>query len=113
MDFAQRGARVIIACRNKDKAEEAVQNIIVATNNKNIVYKLLDCASLESVRNFAKDINENEPRLDILVNNAGISTGMGLTPDGIQTILQTNHISGFLLTHLLIGKFFQIISPKI
>ncbi|KAI4462309.1 phosphatidylinositol-glycan biosynthesis class f protein-related [Holotrichia oblita] len=105
LDFAKRGARVILGCRNGDKAEEAVKKIIAATNNKNIVYKLVDCASLKSVRNFAQDIIENEARLDILVNNAGISSDEeGLTPDGIQTILQVNHISGFLLTHLLIDK---------
>ena len=37
-----------------------------------LVIKKLDLSSLESVRECAKDVNENESRLDILVNNAGV-----------------------------------------
>lgn len=105
LDFAKRGARVILACRNKERAEQALKKIIAATGNENVVYKLVDFASLESVRNFAKNINESEARLDILVNNAGIGLqNEDFTSDGIQTILEVNHVSGFLLTHLLIGS---------
>ncbi|KAK9717818.1 short chain dehydrogenase [Popillia japonica] len=105
LDFAKRGARVILACRNKERAEQALKKIIAATGNENVVYKLVDFASLESVRNFAKNINESEARLDILVNNAGIGLqNEDFTSDGIQTILEVNHVSGFLLTHLLIDK---------
>ncbi|KRT78321.1 dehydrogenase [Oryctes borbonicus] len=105
LDFAKRGARVILACRNKDRAETALKKIVEISGNQNVVYKLVDMASLQSVRDFAKDINSNEDRLDILVNNAGIGTQTeDYTKDGIQTILQVNHIAGFLLTHLLIDK---------
>ncbi|KAI4462304.1 phosphatidylinositol-glycan biosynthesis class f protein-related [Holotrichia oblita] len=105
LDLAKRGARVILACRNKDRAGKAMRKIIAATANEDVVYKLVDFASLQSVRNFSKDINENEDRLDILVNNAGIGVqNEDFTSDGIQTILEVNHVSGFLLTHLLIDK---------
>ncbi|KAI4462310.1 phosphatidylinositol-glycan biosynthesis class f protein-related [Holotrichia oblita] len=72
LDMASRGARVILACRNKERASTACHNIIKATNNQEVVYKLVDLASLRSVRNFAEDINRNEDRLDILINNAGL-----------------------------------------
>lgn len=105
LDFAKRGGRVILACRNRDRAEDAVRRIIKATGNKNVLYKLVDFASLQSVRDFAADINKNEERIDILVNNAGLMVGTeDYTKDGIQTVLHVNHISPFLLTHLLIGK---------
>ncbi|XP_022915057.2 retinol dehydrogenase 14-like [Onthophagus taurus] len=105
LDFACRGARVILGCRNKEKAEEACEKIKKETGNDNVVYKLLNMTSLQSVRDFAKDINENEDRLDILVNNAGAG-GLGnhVTEDGLQITIQVNHLSGFLLTHLLIEK---------
>ncbi|KAI4462291.1 phosphatidylinositol-glycan biosynthesis class f protein-related [Holotrichia oblita] len=105
LDFAKRGARVILACRNRDRAEDALRRIIKATNNKNVTYKLVDLKSLQSVRDFAADINKNEERVDILVNNAGVMLDNDdYTKDGIQTVLHVNHISPFLLTHLLIDK---------
>lgn len=104
-EFAKRGARVILACRNKEKAEAAQRQIIEATDNTNVVIKLVDFSSLDSVRAFAKDINENEKRLDILVNNAGTAdAGKPVSKDGLELIMQTNYFSSFLLTVLLIGK---------
>ncbi|KAK9717812.1 short chain dehydrogenase [Popillia japonica] len=105
LDFAKRGARVILACRNKGRAEDALRRIIKTTGNQNVTYKLVDFTSLQSVRDFAADINKNEERIDILVNNAGIViSNEEYTKDGIQTVLHVNHISPFLLTHLLIDK---------
>ena len=71
LDFARRGARVIMACRDSKKAEQAAKEIIKLTNNKNVEYEYLDLSDLETVRSFAKKMNETLPRLDILVNNAG------------------------------------------
>ncbi|EFA09602.1 retinol dehydrogenase 11 [Tribolium castaneum] len=103
LDFAKRGARVILACRSKSKAEEARSRIISETGNENIVVKIVDMASFDSVRAFAREINESERRLDILVNNAGIiSYGDRTSKDGLPLLIQTNHFSGFLLTHLLL-----------
>ncbi len=71
LDLAKRGARVILACRDLKKAEEAASDIRQQSGNGNVVVEHLDCASFESVRQFAKRINQNEASLDILVNNAG------------------------------------------
>lgn len=61
-DFAKRGARVILACRNETKGKEAVGKIIKATDNPNVVFKQLDVSSFKSIRNFVEDINKNEER---------------------------------------------------
>ena len=50
------GARVIMACRDMKKCEEACAEIIEATYNKKVFCKKLDLASLESIREFADDI---------------------------------------------------------
>lgn len=105
LDFAMRGAKVILACRNKEAAEEARTKIIKETNNSRVFVKIIDLASLESVRSFAKDFNATEDRLDILVNNAGAG-GLGnkFTEDGLQITMQVNHFGHFLLTILLLDK---------
>lgn len=87
------------------KAKEAVRNIIEQSNNNKVVYKLLDLASFRSVRQFADDIKATEGRLDILVNNAGCGAlSNELTEDGLPVVMQSNYLSHFLLTHLLLGK---------
>ena len=71
LDFAKRGARVILACRDEKRANDAKNDIIKLSGNKNVIVELVDFASFESIRDFARRINQKEKRLDILVNNAG------------------------------------------
>ncbi|XP_046848278.1 retinol dehydrogenase 13-like [Xenia sp. Carnegie-2017] len=103
-DLAKRGARVILACRNLQKANKAMSDIIEKTGNKNIVAKRFDLASLASVREFAKDIIQNEDRLDVLINNAGVAQfpNLTMTEDGFETQMGVNHLGHFLLTNLLL-----------
>ena len=65
------GAKVILACRDKKRGETALSEVIKRSGNQQVFLKSLDLASLESVRNFAEDVNRTESRLDILINNAG------------------------------------------
>ncbi|KAJ7365271.1 hypothetical protein OS493_005370 [Desmophyllum pertusum] len=81
LDFAKRGARVILACRDEQRAMNAARDIIAKTGSDKIVVRILDLGSFESVRAFGKLVNETEERLDILVNNAGIF-GTALQGDG-------------------------------
>ena len=104
LDFAQRGARVILACRDEEKAKDAARDIIAETGSDKVVVRIVDLGSFESVRAFAKLINETEERLDILVNNAGLSGTYRLTKDGYESIFQVNYLSHFLLTLLLMEK---------
>ncbi|XP_077556819.1 retinol dehydrogenase 11-like isoform X3 [Haemaphysalis longicornis] len=70
-ELARRGARVILACRNSERAADAARDIFLETGNK-VVFKKLDLSSFKSVREFADDVKRTEPRLDVLINNAGI-----------------------------------------
>ena len=78
LDFAKRGARVIMACRDMKKAEKAAHEIIRLTGNRNVECEYLDLADLDSVREFAAKMNKQLNRLDILVNNAGILLALTL-----------------------------------
>lgn len=71
--FFCQGARVILACRDMTRAHIAADEIRQKSGNGNVVVKKLDLASLQSVRDLARDVQQNEDRLDILINNAGIS----------------------------------------
>ena len=102
-NLAERGAHVILACRDTQRAEEAVKKIINISGNKNVEYRHLDLASFNSVRQFSADILKTVKRLDVLVNNAGAG-GMGniKSEDGNQIGIQVNYFSTFLLTNLLL-----------
>lgn len=106
LDFAKRGARVILACRNEERARKACDRIIKETHNQDVVYKLVDFTYLKSVRAFADEILKNEKQLDILVNNAGIGDlEHKLSEDGFLLLMQVNYFGPVLLTELLLGKF--------
>ena len=71
LDLAKRGARVILACRDLKRANEAAEEVRKLSGNGNVVVEKLDLASLESVRSFAEKINKQEEQINILINNAG------------------------------------------
>jgi len=103
LDFAKRGANLILACRNEKLGNEAVERIKAESENENVQLELLDLGSLASTRAFAERILAKWDRLDILVNNAGIAGGdYKLTPDGFESHFQVNYLSHFLLTRMLL-----------
>uniref|UniRef100_A0A3Q3ESK7 Si:ch211-107o10.3 n=1 Tax=Labrus bergylta TaxID=56723 RepID=A0A3Q3ESK7_9LABR len=97
------GARVILACRDITRARIAADEIRLRSGNGNVVVKKLDLASLQSVRDLAKEVQENEDRLDILINNAGIMMcPKWTTEDGFEMQFGVNHLGHFLLTNCLL-----------
>lgn len=52
--MARRGAKVIMACRDKKRAEAARNEIIQDSNNSNVVFRQLELSSLKSVRSFCE-----------------------------------------------------------
>ncbi|CAL1587063.1 unnamed protein product [Knipowitschia caucasica] len=100
-------ARVIMACRDRTRAEEAAREIQAQSGHRGergeLVVRLLDLASLQSVRRFCEQILQEEPRLDVLVNNAGLyQCPYTKTEDGFEMQFGVNHLGHFLLTHLLL-----------
>ena len=114
VDLAKRNARVILACRSVERGEKAAVEVRKRSSNDNVVFRQLDLASLESVRKFASNILEEEPRIDILINNAGIhSPHASRTEDGFERHLAINHLGPFLLTNLLLDQLKQAQSARI
>src|SRR5271165_5229619 len=94
--LATAGHRVLIACRNIPKAEQAAAHM---TGDVDVGH--LDLADLASVRRFAESVET----VDVLVNNAGV-LGLPLTrtADGFEAHMGTNHLGHFALTCLLCGR---------
>lgn len=104
-ELAVRGGRVIIACRDTVKSAAAVAEIRTATGNEEVFFKKLDLASVDSIRQFAREIVREENRLDILILNAGVMfTPYMLTKEGFEFQFGVNHLGHFLLTHLLLHR---------
>lgn len=104
LDLAKRGARVILACRNLQKAEEAKNKILKElSDGGDVVVRHLDLSSMWSVRQFARETYEQESRLDILINNAAVSSNpKAITEEGLEFTYATNYVGPFLLTDLLL-----------
>ncbi|XP_030299383.1 dehydrogenase/reductase SDR family member 13-like [Sparus aurata] len=103
LHLARKGARVILACRNRDKAESAIADIQEETGSTDVLYMQLDLASLKSVRCFTETFLKSESRLDLLINNAGLVAD-GRTEDGFGIQFGVNHLGHFLLTCLLLER---------
>ncbi|CAJ1082345.1 retinol dehydrogenase 12 [Xyrichtys novacula] len=102
-DLARRGARIIMACRDLERAEEARTDILEDTGNENLVIRKLDLSDTKSIRAFADHINKEERQVNILINNAGIMMcPYSKTADGFEMQLGVNHLGHVLLTYLLL-----------
>ena len=102
--FALKGAKVIMACRSIIKGEEAKKQIVKFFSTADIVVMELDLTDLKSIRKFASEFKQNHTHLDVLLNNAGIMmVPYGLTKDGYENQMGTNHLGHFALTGLLLG----------
>ena len=104
IDLARRGARIIMACRDMKRGEDALKDVVEKTGSSKLVLKQLDLASLSSIRALAEDINKTETALHVLINNAGVMVPSQLqkTQDGFEMQMGVNHLGHFLLTNLLI-----------
>ncbi|XP_007253600.1 retinol dehydrogenase 12 [Astyanax mexicanus] len=101
-DLAKRGARVILACRDMVKAEQAASEIIREVGVSSVVPRKLDLADTRSICEFAELIYNTEKSLHLLINNAGVAFSQyATTEDGYEMQFGVNHLGHFFLTFLL------------
>ncbi len=101
--LAKKGAHVSIVSRNIEKGQKAVDEVKLLSRSDQVDMLHADLSSFESVRSLAKQVQEKYPTLDVLINNAGaFFTDYEETGDGFERQWQINHLSGFLLTNLLL-----------
>jgi len=92
------GARVVLAVRDAARGDKAAGALPGPGTHQ---VRLLDLASLDSVRAFAADW-AGQP-VDLLINNAGVMIPpLSRTRDGFELQFGTNHLGHFALTNLLL-----------
>lgn len=100
--LAAQGAKVILVTRTEEKGNAAMANIRATNPEADLENYIADLSLLEDIRHAGKAIRERHPVIDGLINNVG--TWMSdhiLTKEGIETVFATNHLSYFLMTHML------------
>ncbi|CAH8595985.1 unnamed protein product [Schistosoma turkestanicum] len=126
-ELARRGAQVIMACRDVQKAEDAKKSLLQSYGIENpqsvnidiackevisslspissdqLIIEQLDLSSQQSIKDFARRIIVTYPQLHYLVNNAGLTVSKyEKTVDGFELTMGVNHFGTFLLTELLL-----------
>ncbi len=103
-ELARRGARVVLACRSRDKTLPAIEEIKAAAGHDRVEFVQLDLADPASVRDCARQLLEWNMPVHGLINNAGLAGQRGLTRDGFELAFGTNHLGHYLLTRLLLSR---------
>lgn len=100
--FARAGYTVIMACRSKERGEEALRSVRNLGLKGEVILELVDLAEPASIHAFAARIQAKYDRLHILFNNAAV---MGLPETrysrGWEMQFATGHLGHFILTSRL------------
>lgn len=112
--LADTGARVVMLCRDKNRGEAALQEVLQQNVNRNIDLMLCDLADMKDIRRFTEEFKKKYNRLDVLINNAGVITlDRRETVDGLELQFGVNHIGHFLLTLQLIDVILKTQGARI
>ena len=102
--LADRGARVLLACRSQENGRRAIEEIAAQTGNRRLELLTLDLGNFDSVRACAQAFLARDEPLHVLINNAGLAGRRGMTSSGFELAFGTNYVGPFLLTSLLLDR---------
>lgn len=112
--LAWRGATVVLACRDRVRAERAAERIRATAPGATLAVLELDLASLDSVRRAAQRLAATHPRIDLLVNNAGVMVPRDrLTVDGQDLQMAVNHFGPFAFTGLVLDRLLGVPGSRV
>lgn len=97
--LAEKGAHLVLACRDERKAQQTATRIIESSGNEKVDTLPLDLSSLTSIRRATELFLSEHPRLDVLINNAGVYCDrLEVSEDGYELQFAINHLGHFALT---------------
>lgn len=112
--LAGKGMKVILACRNIEKAEKAKEKIEQKYPIAALECRQIDLSRLNSVRSFAANFSKDYHQLDLLINNAGIMIPpFSLTEDGFESQMGANYFGHFVLTQNLLTVLLKTSNSRI
>jgi NAD(P)-dependent dehydrogenase (short-subunit alcohol dehydrogenase family) len=111
--LAERGATVVLACRNLAKAQDAAERIRKTAKGE-VGTVRLDLASKTSITEAAEELSGSHERIDLLLNNAGLMMPpYGRTEDGFELQFGINHLGHFALTGLLLDRMLAVPGSRV
>lgn len=117
MQLAGMGANVVMMCRNRERGEQALQEVRAAAKGGQVELILVEMSSQGSVRDAVNEFLSRHSRLDVLIHNAANFDHRQkkpvITPDGLENVFATNHVNIFLMTHLLLDTLKQSAPSRI
>ena len=95
----ERGATVIMCCRDLVKGEKAKEELLKYNFSGKIELVELDLSNLKNVKEFTEYIKDKFDYLDVLINNAGImAPPKTLSKQGFEIQFAVNHLAHMSLT---------------
>lgn len=114
LGLARKGARVVMACRDPERGQDALERVRNQAPTGQVELLALDLADLSSVRHAADEAAERLSSLDLLVNNAGVmALPYRSSADGFEMQIATNHLGPFALTGQLLPLLRAAAEPRV
>ena len=103
VEFAKRGARVIMAGRSK--IPEAGEQVKKESASEKVEILYLDLSKIETIHQFVQLLAEREIKIDICIFNAATALpGSRQTASGQDEMFLVNYLSNVILSQLLLSK---------
>jgi len=103
VEFAKRGARVIMAGRSK--IPEAGNQVKKLSGSENVEMRYLDLSKIETIHLFVQALTDQGIEVDICVLNAATALpGSRKTDSGQDEMFLVNYLSNVILTQALLSK---------
>jgi NAD(P)-dependent dehydrogenase (short-subunit alcohol dehydrogenase family) len=103
--LAGMGARIVLVARDPARGQMTMTRLRAKGPAVEHAIHYADLSRLSEMKRVGREIAAAEPRIDVLINNAGaMFSRREVTGDGLELTFATNHLSYFVLTHLLRDK---------
>lgn len=104
---------IVVAGRSADRTRPIVEAINAQHGPGSAQFLPLDLASFTSVRRATQTLRNQGVPITRLINNAGVGGVKGVTEDGFEEALGTNHLGHFLFTLPLMPLIAQADSARV